>query len=210
MSLSLFASISLIHLVALMSPGPDFFFVTRTAMSQSRSKAMMGVLGITGGIFIWAGISILGLHILFEQMAWLQRAISVAGGLYLLWMGYGLLRSSLRPQPAEQHEVGSKHAAPVMRSPFLYGLFTNLANPKAVIYFASIFSSFITPQVSVLSKAALFCFVVVESFLWFAFVATVFGLDRPRSLYRKAGRWIDAIAGTLFGLFGAVLIYAQI
>ena len=90
------------------------------------------------------------------------------------------------------------------------GLFTNLANPKAVIYFASIFSSFITPQVSVLSKAALFCFVVVESFLWFAFVATVFGLDRPRSLYRKAGRWIDAIAGTLFGLFGAGLIYAQI
>ena len=90
---SLFASIALIHLVALMSPGPDFFFVTRTAMSQSRSKAMLGVLGITGGIFVWSAVSILGLHILFETISWLQQFIAIAGGLYLLWMGIGLLKS---------------------------------------------------------------------------------------------------------------------
>ena len=90
---SLFASIALIHLVALMSPGPDFFFVTRTAMSQSRSKAMLGVLGITGGIFVWSAVSTLGLHILFETISWLQQFIAIAGGLYLLWMGIGLLKS---------------------------------------------------------------------------------------------------------------------
>lgn len=85
--LSLFLTLALVHLLALMSPGPDFFFVTRTAMSQSRPKAMLGVLGIASGIFVWAGISILGLHILFETISWLQRVISIAGGLYLLWMG---------------------------------------------------------------------------------------------------------------------------
>ena len=64
--MSLFFSIAVVHLIALMSPGPDFFFVTRTAMSQSRPKAMLGVLGFAAGIFVWAGVSILGLHILFE------------------------------------------------------------------------------------------------------------------------------------------------
>ncbi len=204
---SLFASIALIHLVALMSPGPDFFFVTRTAMSQSRSKAMLGVLGITGGIFVWSAVSILGLHILFETISWLQQFIAIAGGLYLLWMGIGLLKSLFKPQNNAQAFVGNTMAD--MRSPFLYGLLTNLANPKAVIYFGSIFSTFITPDVNDAMKLALFCFVVIESFLWFGFVALVFGSNRPRQLYQKLGKWIDAIAGALFSIFGIGLIWSN-
>ena len=204
---SLFASIALIHLVALMSPGADFFFVTRTAMSQSRSKAMLGVLGITGGIFVWSAVSILGLHILFETISWLQQFIAIAGGLYLLWMGIGLLKSLFKPQNNAQAFVGNTMAD--MRSPFLYGLLTNLANPKAVIYFGSIFSTFITPDVNDAMKLALFCFVVIESFLWFGFVALVFGSNRPRQLYQKLGKWIDAIAGALFSIFGIGLIWSN-
>ena len=96
-----------------------------------------------------------------------------------------------------------------MRSPFLYGLLTNLANPKAVIYFGSIFSTFITPDVNDAMKLALFCFVVIESFLWFGFVALVFGSNRPRQLYQKLGKWIDAIAGALFSIFGIGLIWSN-
>lgn len=190
-----------------MSPGPDFFFVTRTAMSQSRSKAMLGVLGITGGIFVWSAVSILGLHILFETISWLQQFIAIAGGLYLLWMGIGLLKSLFKPQNNAQAFVGNTMAD--MRSPFLYGLLTNLANPKAVIYFGSIFSTFITPDVNDAMKLALFCFVVIESFLWFGFVALVFGSNRPRQLYQKLGKWIDAIAGALFSIFGIGLIWSN-
>ena len=54
--LMLFATVALVHLVALMSPGPDFFFVSQTAASRSRKEAMMGVFGITLGIVIWAGV----------------------------------------------------------------------------------------------------------------------------------------------------------
>ena len=190
-----------------MSPGPDFFFVTRTAMSQSRSKAMLGVLGITGGIFVWSAVSILGLHILFETISWLQQFIAIAGGLYLLWMGIGLLKSLFKPQNNAQAFVGNTMAD--MRSPFLYGLLTNLANPKAVIYFGSIFSTFITPDVNDAMKLALFCFVVIESFLWFGFVALVFSSNRPRQLYQKLGKWIDAIAGALFSIFGIGLIWSN-
>ena len=46
---SLLASLVVVQLIALMMPGPDFFFVTRTAVSQSRGKAILGVLGITVG-----------------------------------------------------------------------------------------------------------------------------------------------------------------
>ncbi|EGK32878.1 threonine efflux protein [Shigella flexneri K-304] len=50
-----------------MSPGPDFFFVSQTAVSRSRKEAMMGVLGITCGVMVWAGIALLGLHLIIEK-----------------------------------------------------------------------------------------------------------------------------------------------
>lgn len=205
--MSLFFSIAVVHLIALMSPGPDFFFVTRIAMSQSRPKAMLGVLGIAAGIFVWAGVSILGLHILFETISWLQRFIAIAGGLYLLWMGINLLRYSFNQKNQAQEFIGDTVAD--MKSPFLYGLLTNLANPKAVIYFGSIFSTFITPDVTDAAKLGLFVFVVLESFAWFGFVSLVFGSKKPRELYKKAGRWIDAVAGALFSLFGAGLVWTN-
>lgn len=205
--MSLFFSIAVVHLIALMPPGPDFFFVTRTAMSQSRPKAMLGVLGIAAGIFVWAGVSILGLHILFETISWLQRFIAIAGGLYLLWMGINLLRYSFNQKNQAQEFIGDTVAD--MKSPFLYGLLTNLANPKAVIYFGSIFSTFITTDVTDAAKLGLFVFVVLESFAWFGFVSLVFGSKKPRELYKKAGRWIDAVAGALFSLFGAGLVWTN-
>jgi threonine efflux protein len=45
--------VALVHIIALMSPGPDFFFVSQTAVSRSRKEAMMGVLGITWAS--WSG-----------------------------------------------------------------------------------------------------------------------------------------------------------
>lgn len=54
--LMLFLIVAMVHIVALMSPGPDFFFVSQTAVSRSRKEAMMGVLGITCGVMVWAGI----------------------------------------------------------------------------------------------------------------------------------------------------------
>ena len=73
----------------------------------------------------------MGLHILFETISWLQRVISIAGGLYLLWMGINLLKSSLSYQTRNDELVGNSVSD--MKSPFLFGLLTNLANPKAMI-----------------------------------------------------------------------------
>ena len=96
--LMLFLTVAMVHIVALMSPGPDFFFVSQTAVSRSRKEAMMGVLGITCGVMVWAGIALLGLHLIIEKMAWLHTLIMVGGGLYLCWMGYQMLRSALKKE----------------------------------------------------------------------------------------------------------------
>lgn len=94
--LMLFLTVALVHIIALMSPGPDFFFVSQTAISRSRREAMMGVLGITCGVMVWAGVALLGLNLILARMAWLHNIIMVGGGLYLCWMGYQMLRGALK------------------------------------------------------------------------------------------------------------------
>lgn len=85
--LSTIFTIAAVHLIALMSPGPDCFIVMQTAVGRSRKEALCCVLGITLGVAFWAALSLLGLQWLFERFAWLQQVIMLLGGLYLGWLG---------------------------------------------------------------------------------------------------------------------------
>ena len=145
--MSLFITIAIVQIIALMSPGPDFFFVSQTAVSRSRHEAMAGVAGITLGVAMWAALALLGLQLLLHRLIWLERLIAVCGGLYLCWMGLKMLRGAFaRPAQGQTAEPVQVFAG-AWRS-LRNGLFTNLANPKVVIYFGSIFSAFVGTGVS--------------------------------------------------------------
>jgi threonine efflux protein len=205
--MNLFLTIAVVHLVALLSPGPDFFFVSQTAVSRSRRQALFGVLGITLGITLWSALALLGLQLVLHRLAWLQELIAVAGGLYLAWMGVRMLRGALVHAPVAH---GPAMAAPrgelaTMRA----GLLTNLANPKVVVYFGSVFSAFLGDRVDAAARWGLWALIVVETFAWFALVAAFFALPAMRRGYLRLARWIDGLAGAVFVAFGLHLILAR-
>jgi len=205
--LTLFFTVAVVHIVALMSPGPDFFFVSQTAVSRSRKDAMMGVLGITCGVMVWAGVALLGLNLILEKMAWLHNIIMIGGGLYLCWMGYQMLRGALKK---EQNSGEAPHVelAASGRS-FMKGLLTNLANPKAIIYFGSVFSLFVGDSVGAGTRWGIFLLIALETFAWFTIVASLFALPKIRRGYQRLAKWIDGVAGALFAGFGIHLIISR-
>lgn len=206
--LMLFLTVAVLHIVALITPGPDFFFVSQTAVSRSRKEAMMGVLGITGGVMVWAGVALLGLNLILEKMAWLHSIIMVGGGLYLCWMGYQMLRSALKKETVKPTEEVSVELARSGRS-FLKGLLTNLSNPKAIIYFGSVFSLFVSNDVGSAERWGLFVMIALETFAWFTVVASLFALPQMRRGYQRVAKWIDGVAGALFAGFGIHLIISR-
>src|SRR5690242_20899330 len=123
--MNLFLTIAVVHLIALLSPGPDFFFVSQTAVSRSRKQALFGVLGITLGIALWSALALLGLQLLLHRVAWLQQLIAVAGGLYLAWMGLRMLRGAFGPVPAAQVDTAAVPGGEL--AALRAGLLTNLA-----------------------------------------------------------------------------------
>jgi threonine efflux protein len=205
--MNLFLTIAVVHLVALLSPGPDFFFVSQTAVSRSHRHALFGVLGITLGITLWSALALLGLQLVLHRLAWLQQLIAIAGGSYLVWMGARMLRGVFVHAPAVH---GEARAAPgselaTMRA----GLLTNLANPKVVVYFGSVFSAFLGDRVDAAARWGLWGLVVAETFAWFALVAAFFALPAMRRGYLRLARWIDGVAGGVFVAFGLHLILGR-
>ncbi|GBU11592.1 threonine efflux pump [Enterobacterales bacterium] len=205
--LILFLTVALMHIIALVTPGPDFFFVSQTAASRSRKDAMMGVVGITLGVAVWAAVALMGLHLILQKMAWLHQIITVGGGLYLCWMGWQLLKSArAKKRAGDSAEVETTVDLPARGRTFMRGLLTNLSNPKAVIYFGSVFSLFVGDNVSGGERGGLFIMIVAETFVWFSVVAMVFALPTMRRGYQRLAKWIDGVAGVMFAGFGIALI----
>lgn len=207
--MSLFLTIAIVQLIALLSPGPDFFYVSQTAVSRSRHEAMAGVVGITLGVAVWAALALLGLQLLLHRLYWLEKLIAVAGGLYLCWMGLKMLRGALAKPDRASAEVPQVPLTVGSGRALRNGLFTNLSNPKVVIYFGSIFSAFVGDRLGSAARWGLWAMVVLETLLWFSLVAGLFALPAMRRGYLRIRRWIDGCAGAVFMLFGLHLIFAR-
>ena len=167
----------------------------------------MGVVGISLGIVIWAGVALMGLNLILQKMAWLHQIIMVGGGLYLCWMGWQLLKSARSKRDTTETEV--QVVLPARGRTFLRGFLTNLSNPKAVIYFGSVFSLFVGDDVSAGARWGLFVLIVGETFVWFSVVACIFALPVMRRGYQRLSKWIDGLAGVLFTGFGIHLILSR-
>ncbi|BBD79351.1 LysE family transporter [Aerosticca soli] len=199
----LFLSVALVQWLALMSPGPDFFFVSQTALARSRRQAMAGVVGIALGVAVWAALALLGLDWLLHRYRWLQRVLMAAGGAYLLWLGLRLFEA------ARRGVAGGQAAAKLPQdawSSLRAGLLTNLSNPKALVYFGSVFSAFTGAGMRAAERWGLWLLVVAETLAWFALVVRVFTSPALRRGYLRAARWIDGAAGLVFLFFALGLL----
>ncbi len=200
-------SIALIHFFALISPGPDFFFVTQSAIRQTRSHALCAALGVALSILVWSICAMSGLHFLFQKIAWLQQVLMILGGLYLLYLGTQLLKSAFaKKSSTEQSKEMTKPAIKSHKTLLLQGFFTNMANPKALVYFSSVFSIAINTDVSLFEQSSLLALVFIESLMWFSLVALMFSAPKMTEYYQKFSKKIDAVTGGIFISFGCLLI----
>ena len=197
MTLALFLSIALIHLMAVISPGPSFMMAVRTAASDGFRAALGLAVGLGLGAVVWAVAALFGLHLLFEVAPVFLTAFKVAGAAFLLWIAFQTWRHAREPLP-----VVAPGATPRgLRGGSVLGLLTQLANPKPAIFFGAVFVGLVPPGTGLVTLAALLAVIFVDETLWYAFVARVFSLGRARAAYGRAKAWIDRAFGALIAGF---------
>jgi threonine efflux protein len=188
-----------VFLAAMISPGPDFFIVSQTALSRGFAAGAWTAAGIASGVALYAALAVLGLAYVLSQAAWLTMAIKITGGLYLLWLAWKMLQPS--PAEATADSIPVRH-----RNPYLMGLLSNLTNPKVVVFFGSLFAAALTPDASLATKLALIGMSAVLPLSWFCLVAACLALPTVRDRYQSMRTAINRIGGFIIGLFGIKLL----
>ena len=193
-----------VHLVGLLSPGPDFFYVSRAATIHSRRAAIYGVIGITIGVSIWATAAVLGLAIVFKTMPALQGIVMALGGSYLFYLGVKMARvttnvvfdeTHLRQNTASKNEI-------------IKGLLVNLSNAKVVIYFSSVMSFVLVNITETRQMLTALFLITIETFVYFYVISLLFSRPFAKRFYSRYSRYMDNASGVIFILFGAYLIYS--
>ncbi|GAA4666859.1 LysE family translocator [Kineococcus glutinatus] len=196
-------------IVAVVSPGPDFLAVLRTAAAGSRRDGLLVAAGVVTGICCWALAAMLGISALLESHASLYLLLRYAGAAFLVWFGISALRSAARPRPAEDDPTtggpaGAGAGVAGWRS-WRLGLATNLANPKALVFFGALFASLLPAGTSTAAKAGVLVVMLAVAMAWFATVAALASTRRITALYRRGRRTLDRITGGLFVALGGAL-----
>lgn len=137
-----------IALLAAISPGPDFLVVSKNSIRYSRRAGMMTAVGVGSAILIHVAYTIVGVGLIIAQSILLFSAIKFLGAIYLFYLGIQLLRARGETQVPEHSGaiVGTKTDWQAFREGFL----TNVLNPKATIFFVSIFTQVVSPKLPAL------------------------------------------------------------
>src|SRR5512147_1245911 len=86
-------AIALLHWTALVAPGPNFLVISNLAASGSRRTAACAALGVTVVACIWSSLAVLGVSAIFTAHHHLRAAMHVAGGCYLIYVGFRFWRT---------------------------------------------------------------------------------------------------------------------
>jgi threonine/homoserine/homoserine lactone efflux protein len=199
-------SVAAIWGVAAVTPGPNFFFIVRCALTCSRQTAMSAVAGIVTGTLCWGSAGWLGVSALFVAAPLAYAVLKIVGSLYLTWLGVRLLWNLRRPQ-SEKDLITADVLSPV--AAWRLGLMTNLANPKTAVFVASLFSATLPPESSWSDGPFIIAIMMAISAAWYGVVASALGRARMVRRYRRCRRWIDAIAGMVFVGFGMKLALSE-
>lgn len=193
-----------------LSPGPDNLMILSFGVSRGRRQGMTFGLGCALGCLSHTLLATLGVSALIAASLWAFTALKICGGLYLVWLGIGALRSRGSTFQASSEARQSQDS---LRALFVKGLIANAINPKVVLFFLAFLPQFVrTAEGSIAWQTAQLGIVfTLQAAILFGLLGYFSGhVGQMLVRSRKAGMWLDRIAGAIFVLLGLRLIASKL
>lgn len=195
-----FLAIAGVHLLAVASPGPDFAVVLKYSLSYGRRPAIFTSIGIGLGILIHVGYSLLGIGLLIKTTPWLFGLLSYLAAAYLVYLGVGALGSQ---KPASTPAITPAKDTGLMapnqhlsdRKALAVGILTNGLNPKATLFFVSLFAVIVSPNTPLLVQMIYGLYLTLATTTWFCILSYVLSSARARAYVQAKGYVFDRVMG---------------
>jgi len=193
-------------LLAGASPGPATLTIAGTAMQRGRTAGLALAAGVTTGSLIWSVAAAFGLGALMLANAWLFETIRYVGAAYLMYLALRSARSALRP--------GTPHlrasAAMSLKSAYAKGLALHLTNPKAVLFFGSLYAIAIPPGTPPSALLTVIAVIAVQSAIVFHGYAVLFSSAAAARVYQRLRRTFEAVFAVAFATASWQILTARL
>ena len=161
------------------APGPANLFSIATGMNRGPRAVGLAVVGMNSATLVWFVAAAVGLGALIRALPDVFAFLTVAGALYLVWLG-------LRALTAAVWGGGAISTGPTSDgSPLAQGFAVQIANPKAVLFFSAVLPPFIdlsrplVPQLVTFAAATIGLDILTMSAYGLGGVALARRMDAP-------------------------------
>jgi threonine/homoserine/homoserine lactone efflux protein len=202
-----FAGFLAAALLITLSPGPDNLMVLGMGMSRGRKQGMVFGLGCALGCLSHTILATLGVSALIAASPTAFTALKILGGLYLIWLGIGALRSR-----GGARVDGNAIPDESLLRLFGKGMFANAINPKVVLFFLSFLPQFVITARGDASwqTAQLGLIFTLQACVLFGLLGYFSGaVGKWINRTPRAALWLDRVAGAVFVGLGLRLIIAR-
>lgn len=186
-------TVTAIHALAVISPGPDFIMVIRNSLVYSRRIGIWTSVGFGLGIAVHITYSLAGLAIIISQSILLFNVIKFFGAGYLIYIGIRSILSKKSNVNLEKEET-KKEITPL--NAVRIGFLTNVLNPKATLFFLSLFTFVITPNTPGIILAIVSAIMIINTMIWFSIVSIFISQKNIRKIFEK----FEGIFNKTFGV----------
>jgi leucine efflux protein len=196
-------------------PGPNSMYCLAMAGQHGIKTGYRVVAGILLGDGMLMLATALGAGAVLKAVPELFHTVKLVGGLYLAYIGWGLLRGAVQKWLARppQAVAAAAQAASAPKHVFKRALLLSLTNPKAILFLLSFFVQFVNPAYAhpLLSFLVLALILQITSFAYLSLL--VFSGSRLAAAFRRQRR-VSAVGmgavGLLFIGFAVKLWLAEL
>ncbi len=198
--------LAVVHTLAAASPGPDFVFVSQQTLANGKRTGLLCSLGIALGLSVHIAYSAFGLAAIVAHSSELLWWVKMLGGSYLIFLGTKGLRAKAKAGGVVQ---GIKRSAESSLKIVGAGFLCNALNPKAPIYFLSLFTLVLSPNMPLYQIAIFGLWIMFIQLCWFSFVVMVLSIPSVSRRFQRAGHWIDRLLGGAMILLGVKVLMSK-
>lgn len=197
--LPLIGTVFILNLLAAVSPGPDFVMTVRNSLCYSRRAGIYTSFGIVAGLMIHLFYCAAGIGYIISRSEVIFTLIKIVGAGYLVYIGIGSFFSRQSKLDLSGEKAGPD-LAPYQA--FKMGFLTNVLNPKATLFFLSLFSFVIGSATPVFIILVISLIIMLTALSWFIVVSIFFTQKRVQTAFLKYEVLINRILGGFLVLLG--------
>ena len=197
MNINLLITFLIGMIVLAATPGPGVFGSMAKAAAEGFKMSLFFIGGLVLGDMIFLSLALLGLSAISKMLGEMFVAIRIVGGLYLVYLGIKMFRSSQISTSAKTNRKENKWQT------FVSGFLLTLGNPKPILFYASVLPTIINfNEVRLIDALVMITLIPLVSFLVVGTYSYIASLSHKMELSGKMQTRTNQAAGIVLATVG--------